>query len=156
MTIKRGRPKIYYDSSDRFKQYRVEEPLDLLFKDSIITIEQHKLALKLRWMFTLNFGIPTVQAYNINRVRGRGLPKYDDVALIAIRTRYKQIIEFLYLEDKVAAKALINVIIHHKSPDRNIHLIVIGAQNLEKAFNIKKKEYNIYDNDHKNLNLYVQ
>lgn len=154
--MKRGRPKIYYDSSNRLKQYKVEEPLDMLLKNSIISVKQHKLALKLRWIFTLNFGIPIVQAYNINRVKGRGVSKYDEATLIEVRNQYKQIIEFLYLEDKAAAKALINVIIHYKKPDQNIHLIVIGAQNLEKAFNIKTKEYNIGNNHEKKFNSYVQ
>lgn len=153
--LKKGRPKIYYEFSNKLKRYKIVEPLDLLFHNGIITITQHKLAVKLRWMFTLNFGLPTVQAYNINRVKGRGLPKYDDHTLAVIRSQYKQITEFLYLEDKGAAKALINVIIHHKQPDKDIHLIIIGAQNLEQAFNIKKKDYTIFSDDNKKLNSYV-
>jgi hypothetical protein len=152
---KKGRPKIYYDFSSTLRKFKIEEPLDLLLKNGIITIIQHKLALNLRWMFTLNFGLPTVQAYNINKVRGRDVSKYDDDTLAEIRYKYKQIIDFLYLEDKLSAKALINVIIHHKQPDKNINLIIVGAKNLEIAYGIKKKAYNIINDNNRKLNSYV-
>ena len=152
---KTGRPKIYYDFSTTLRKFKIEEPLDVLFKNGIITIVQHKLALKLRWMFTVNFGLPTVQAYNINKVRGRDVSKYDDDTLAAIRYKYKQIIDFLYLEDKASAKALINVIIHHKQPDKNIDLIITGAKNLEKAYLIQKKAYNVISDNNRKLNSYV-
>ena len=152
---KTGRPIIYYAFSHTLRKFNIEEPFDVLFKNGIITIVQHKLALKLRWMFTVNFGLPTVQAYNINKVRGRDVSKYDDDTLAAIRYKYKQIIDFLYLEDKASAKALINVIIHHKQPDKNIDLIITGAKNLEKAYLIQKKAYNVISDNNRKLNSYV-
>jgi hypothetical protein len=139
---KRGRPKIYYDFTENSNKYKFEEPLDSLLREGIISLTQHRLALKLRWIFTVNFGLPTVQAYNISKVRGRDISKYDEESLCEIRAKYKQIIESLHYQDKESAKAILNIIIHHKKPSRNIELIKIGAQNLETAFNISKKNYN--------------
>lgn len=149
---KRGRPKIYYEFADNNNRCKFEEPLDFLLREGIITITQHKLAMKLRWMFTVNFGLPTVQAYNMTKVKGRGTSKYDEANLYEIRHRYKQIVESLYYEDKESAKAILNVIIHHKMPQNNIQLIKIGAENLEIAFDIRKKDYNTISNSNKLTN----
>jgi hypothetical protein len=143
---KKGRPKIYYDFKLNSNQYKFEEPLDFFLREGVISLEQHKLALKLRWIFTVNFGLPTVQAYNIAKVKGRGVSKYDEASLYEIRQKYKEITEFLYYQDKESAKAILNVIIYHKKPKNNIDLIKIGAQNLEIAFNIRKKNYNTINN----------
>lgn len=150
--VKRGRPKIYYDFTHINNKQIFEEPLDSLLRQGIITATQHKLAMKLRWMFTVNFGLPTVQAYNMTKVKGRGVSKYDEESLYEIRHRYKQIVEFLYYEDKESAKAILNIIIHHKKPHNNIESIKIGAQNLEIAFDIRKKDYNTISNSNKLTN----
>lgn len=153
--VKKGRPKIYYDFANITRKPKVEESLDYLFKEGIINRKQHKLGLKLRWMFTVNFGLPTVQAYNMNKVKGRGISKYDEESLLEIRDKYKEIINFLYGEDKDSAKELISVIIHHKQPDKNIRLIMTGIENLEVAFGIRKKEYNTISNSNEKLNSYL-
>lgn len=144
---KRGRPKIYYDFSSILKKHRVEEPLDIMLKDKIINITQYKLALKLRWMFTVNFGLPTVQAYNPGKIPGRGISKYDEEELFNIRQEYKRITEFLYKEDKIGAKVLLNIIIHHKVVSKDIELIKSCMETLEIAFRLKKKMYNTINNN---------
>ena len=153
--VKKGRPKIYYDFSNTSRKFQVIEPLDLLLRDGIITLTQHRLALRLRWMFTLNFGLPTVQGYNMAKVKGRGISKYDEATLSDIRYKYKQIIDFLYSEDKLSTKALLNVVIHHRQPDKDLELITTGMKNLEIAFGIKKKEYNTIINSNQQLKAYV-
>jgi hypothetical protein len=112
--IKRGRPKIYYNCCKSTKQ--VEEPLDFLLRNDLISLLQHRLCCKLRWLFTLSFGLPTVQAYNAAKVKGRGLPRYDEEILYEKRQEYKQ---------------------------KNIEMIKTAAANLEKAYKVKRKVYNV-------------
>lgn len=143
--IKRGRPKIYYDCLDSAK--KTEEPLDLLLMYNFITVIQHGLACKVRWLFTLSFGLPTVQAYNISRVKGKRAPKYDEESLHEKRQEYKRIVEFLYAEDREAAKIFLNIVLYHKVPNikqkQNIAMIKTAAINLERAYRMKKKTQHI-------------
>ena len=116
---------------------RNSEPIDLCLRYGYITKFQHKLALKLRWLYTLNFGLPTVQAYNINRVRGRDISKYDDETLYEKRQEYNRIITSLYKENRQATKLFLNVLIHHYRPD------FLTAQTREAIIQRLNKAYNI-------------
>lgn len=143
--IKRGRPKIYYDFQSSYNK-PFQEPLDLCLNHRIISLKQHKLALRLRWLFTVHFGLPTVQAYNMNKIRGRDISKYDDENILNMRAEYNNIIHTLYLQDKRAAKLFLNIVIHHQMPKLSIeneNLIRNAAVTLE---NISKKTYNIQKN----------
>ncbi len=149
---KRGRPKIYYDFSNLWKKNKIEEPLDVLLREGIINLTQHKLALKLRWMFTVNFGLPTVQAYNPCKIPGRGILKYDEDTYYIIRQEYKKIIEFLYKEDKIGAKMLLNIVIYHYIIGNDIELIKSAAQTLEQAFSLNKRHYHTINNNQSKYN----
>ena len=99
--IKKGRPKIYYDCVQKLKNSA--EPIDICLQRGFITVRQHRLALRLRWLYTLNFGLPTVQAYNFSKIPGREVSKYDDETFYEKRQEYTRVTEQLYKTDRSAA-----------------------------------------------------
>ena len=133
----RGRPKIYYDGVSTSKQ--TVEPLDLCLRKNIITPIQHRLALRLRWLYTVNFGLPTVQASNPGKVRGRSVSKYDANTLETLRDNYKAIIEQMYINNRQATKLFLGVILHHQMPDflcdniRDIKRMLYGISMMKTA-----------------------
>jgi len=68
---KRGRPKIERAAKDRgtreLQQKRLmqttQEALDLCLIQNLITDQQHSCGLRLRWLYTLQFGAPSIEAY---------------------------------------------------------------------------------------------
>jgi hypothetical protein len=153
---KKGRPKIYYDCIHKVR--KTAEPLDLCLQHGFLTIRQHRLALRLRWLYTLSFGLPTVQAYNFSKIPGREISKYDDDTLYERRQEYTRVTEYLYNSDRAAAKLFLNVVIHHLKPkflDSNlqnkmveeIEKFLLSAKTLEEAYS---KKLNVLINDSNN------
>lgn len=161
--IKKGRPKLYYDFIQN--KNSIVEPLDLCLQMDLINFKQHRLALRLRWLYTISFGLPTVQAYNINRIPGREMSKYDDITVYERRQEYKKITEILYKEDREAAKFFLNIVIHHFRPaffSSNIEykmlkereLVKSAAGILESAYKNKLKT-KIYKHNNQPSNNYT-
>ena len=159
--IKKGRPKIYHDFIQN--KNSTVEPIDLCLQIGLISFKQHRLALRLRWLYTINFGLPTVQAYNINRRPGREVSKYDDVTVYERRQEYKRITEFLYKEDRVASKLFLNIIIHQYRPSfcsfnldykmlNEKELVKSAAKILETAY---ENKLNTYPNNNNTVNNYA-
>lgn len=163
--VKKGRPKIYYDCIQNIRS--TAEPIDLCLQNGFISIRQHRLALRLRWLYTLNFGLPTVQAYNFGKIPGREISKYDDDTFYEKRQEYTRVIEYLYKNDRAAAKLLLNILIHHLRPKfldsnlknkmlKEIELFKSAASTLEEAFkgnkvqllknNKNTQSFNVYKN----------
>jgi hypothetical protein len=160
---KKGRPKLYYDFIQN--KSSVVEPLDLCLQMDLINFKQHRLALRLRWLYTISFGLPTVQAYNIGKIPGREISKYDDITVYERRQEYKKITEILYKEDRGAAKLFLKVIIHHYRPafftlnteyksSKEKELIKSAAETLEHAYKNKLKE-KIYIHNNQTTNNYI-
>ncbi len=116
MLRKRGRPKIRCHDVQKRGLQTLSEPLDLCLEYSIINSRQHKAALKLRWLYILHFGLPTIQGYDLAKVRGRGISKYSERWLEERRSEYKKIAAALHNENKYAAKLLYNIVIYHYYP----------------------------------------
>ncbi len=162
--IKKGRPKIYYDCIEKIRP--TAEPIDLCLQYGLINLRQHRLSLHLRWLYTINFGLPTVQAYNLNKIPGRDISKYDDETLYEKRQEYNRITNYLYQTDKAAAKLFLNILIHHYKPKfldsnfqykmvKEIEMFKLAATTLEKAhscklsiFNNNNKIHSFYDYKH--------
>lgn len=156
--MKRGRPKIYYDFIKTNKI--TAEPIDLCLQSGLINLKQHRLALRIRWLFTINFGLPTVQAYNLGKVRGRELSKYNEDTLYEMRQEYKRVLEVLYKTNKKASKLFLNILIHHYKPsyltsDEILYseekaMVKLAAKTLEDAYISKSKTMNLNEKGFKN------
>jgi hypothetical protein len=78
MHARRGRPRIEREEYDygtpelraRHMRGLTAEPIDRYLSQSIITQQQHWCALHFRWLYTLRFGVPTIQALDPNHVSG--------------------------------------------------------------------------------------
>ena len=44
------------------QQHATVEPLDRLLQQGLLTVPQHQCALRLRWLYTLRYGAPTLQS----------------------------------------------------------------------------------------------
>lgn len=82
----RGRPRTNKSSRDlgtpelqnKRKHFTTLEPFDLCFKRNIINKKQHNAGMKLRWLYSIFFGIPNVSAHDIDHIAGRGQQKYSN------------------------------------------------------------------------------
>ena len=76
MWNKRGRPKIKKSRFDKgtkeLRQKKALEitthPLDYCLKHKIITYKQYLSGMKLRWLYTLKYGSPTIQSKQLTEV----------------------------------------------------------------------------------------
>jgi hypothetical protein len=77
-STKRGRPSLNRPRKDKgtveLQAKRslnlTTEAIDLCLHKQLITSEQHRAALRLRWLYTLRFGLPTTQAYDHLFIKG--------------------------------------------------------------------------------------
>jgi hypothetical protein len=119
MFRKRGRPKTRYakeKSISLTKLQVVPEPFDMCLQQGIINVTQHRAGLRLRWLYTLHFGLPTVQGYDLTKVRGRDPSRHDEKWLTERRNEYKTITTKLHHENKNAARILYNIVVYHYYP----------------------------------------
>ncbi|MDB2414696.1 hypothetical protein N9W34_02880 [Rickettsiales bacterium] len=119
---RRGRPRTKVAGSDlgtpelQYKRLINEttEPFDLCLKKSFININQHSAGLRLRWLYVLRFGVPTVSAYNPNDGVGISTRKIDEDWSQERQEEY-----LLYTDNlhKIGAKTTVfNICILHNWP----------------------------------------
>ena len=92
------------------------ESLDLCYRAGLISKEEWHKGLHFRWLYSVIYGLPTVQAYNPNKIKGRAPSKYSEESFQAIREEYKQLVDFFNFEDRDLFKFLINLIIFNYKP----------------------------------------
>lgn len=51
-----GTPELVYKRAF----YVTKEPLDLCYEKGLISLDQHKCGIRLRWLYTIRYGVPTV------------------------------------------------------------------------------------------------
>lgn len=114
MTLKRrrGRPKqdrptIDYGTVELQRKKNLgltTEPLDLYLDKDLIDNQQHQAGLRLRWLYTLHFGLPNVTAYN-PEYHGSSCIKVENTLWMADRkAEYHQCVDML---KKIGAMRLI-------------------------------------------------
>jgi hypothetical protein len=108
------------------------ESLDLCAKLGLISSEEKSLACHLKWLYTVNYGLPNLQAYNPNKIKGFIPSKYQDSEFCEIRLEYKLLIEFLYQQDRIAAKFLINLVVFNYKP-QIFHLKIVEKLTKKKS-----------------------
>jgi hypothetical protein len=102
MWRKRGRPKNIDTGIDRGtselqmkrKQNITTESLDLCLHKKIITPIEHASGMKLRWIYTLRFGAPSVQSKSL-QMKLYTNKEYDEKFLQHAQKKYRNIMEIL-------------------------------------------------------------
>jgi hypothetical protein len=119
------------------------ETIDLCYKIGLISKEELQLGLRFRWLYTVNYGLPRVQAYNCNKIKGFAPSKYQEETFQEIREEYKLLIAFLYKEDREIGKFLINLIIFNYQPKIISEKIIAQLTKKKKILDkLAKKEEN--------------
>jgi hypothetical protein len=166
MWKKRGRPSSIDIKTDKGtrelqkkrEQHMTVEPLDLCLKNRIITPLEHASGIKLRWIYTLRFGAPTVQSKSLqtNLHTNR---EYDEEFLQNIQRKYRTIIETL--KQARAHKVVMNICIFNESPqfltlqkfdDPQKEKFVQGMELLSKEFNNSKAD----NQNHQNSRNFIE
>ena len=110
---RRGRPKKTYEigkdkGTSELQTKRMHnltiEPLDLCFSKGLINEQQQNAGIRLRWLYTLKFGAPTISSYIPDDAGGHSC-KYEDNNWMAKRqTEYNNI---LHLLDKAKSRQIV-------------------------------------------------
>ena len=129
------------------------EPLDLCWKLGLISKEEKHLALRLRWLYIVNYGLPHLQAYDLNKIKGLIPSKYTDKEFCEIRWEYKFLIDFLHQEDRMAAKFLVNLVIFNKKPNI-INKIIVAKLTKKKLDKEAGKEEDLIRRAFKQLQIF--
>lgn len=87
-STRRGRPRAQFPSRDkgtpelRMKRASglTNEAIDLCYNRQLINEAQHRAALHFRWLYTLRFGTPNVQALDISQSYTGSAPNKDETA----------------------------------------------------------------------------
>jgi len=91
------------------------EPLDLCFPRGLINEQQHNAGIRLRWLYTLKFGAPTISSYSPDNIGGNSC-KYEDSGWLHRRqNEYNIIIE--NLERKKARKTVVDICVFSRMPE---------------------------------------
>lgn len=100
---RRGRPRLERAKKDcgtkelaqRHAAGLTMEALDMCLKRGLISEEEHKAGMHLRWLYTLRFGAPTIAAYDHAAIQGRNLKKEDDAWRGRREKEYEQAMAWL-------------------------------------------------------------
>jgi hypothetical protein len=121
---RRGRPKKHtitdHDKgtpelqAKRVHQLTIE-PLDYCLHEQLINDEQHWCGIHLRWLYTLRYGAPSLQALNPAHIRGITNNSDDPDWRTAREQEYTRAINLL--GEKGYAQIIVNLCIHHERPD---------------------------------------
>jgi hypothetical protein len=121
---RRGRPKRTNPTSidkgtielmEKRKAGITSEPLDLCWSRGLINELQHASGIRLRWLYTLRFGAPTLSAYSPDRLGGHSC-KYEDGEWLRKRqNEYRVIIE--HLEKKRLREIVVDVCVFSRMPE---------------------------------------
>lgn len=110
---RRGRPRKTYETGKdkgtlelqaKRMQNQTIEPLDLCLSKGIITEQQHNAGIRLRWLYTLKFGAPTISAYLPDESGGHSCKSEDSNWIAKRQNEYNKIIELL---DKTKSRKLV-------------------------------------------------
>ena len=120
---RRGRPKNVNKSIDfgtkelQWKRSNLQtmEPIDLCLHKGLISKSQHKSAIKLRWLYTLKFGAPTVSSADCSMVVGRYVSKHvNEEFLESMQKLYSDSIQLL---DKYGSRRIVmNLCVFNEFP----------------------------------------
>ncbi len=119
---KRGRPalqKIQDDKGTNELQRKkslgiTTEPLDLCLKKGLICDEEHNAGIRLRWLYTLRFGAPDINAYSFEH-RGKSCVQSDnDEWMHSRQLEYNNALTTL---DRIGAKTIVmNICVFNQRP----------------------------------------
>lgn len=110
-TTRRGRPRKENTGKDKGTAQLQEkrktglttEPLDLCLSRGLITQEQHNAGIRLRWLYTLKMGAPTISAYSPES--GGKICKYEDAGWLARKqAEYQLMLDIL---DKTKSRKIV-------------------------------------------------
>jgi hypothetical protein len=128
---KRGRPSLNKEKKDTgTKELREKiirnltiEPLDLCLKKKLISSNEHKAGIRLRWLYTLRFGSPGISAYHPEN-QGPSCFRSDDESWLA--ARHSEYTNMLSALEKIGAKRVVmNICVFNQHvafltpPDKN-------------------------------------
>lgn len=120
----RGRPKLTLPEKDtgtpELKAKRREgitlEPLDACTRAGILTDDEHRAGMHLRWLYTLTFGAPSVRSIEFDRTAGaRSHVLHDDAWKAAREQDYREAVAGL--AELGAKKLVMDICIFHRWPD---------------------------------------
>ena len=122
-STKRGRPKQNTNHEDKGtielqeKRSRdlTTEALELCLKRKLISEQEFEAGNRLRWLYTLRFGTPEVQAYDAEKVGRSCSSDHNDDWLKERHDEYDRILTSL--EQIGAKKLVINICIFRQRPD---------------------------------------
>jgi len=147
---KRGRPKNIKPKNDygtnelRMKKQLgvTTEPIDLCLNKKLITQEEHRAGLRLRWLYTLRFGSPGISAHDPEGSKGHYNKEYDELWLSARHMEYKNALDEI---NKIGAKRIVvNICIF------NQHISFLNKYNYTKAkscnLNNMRSDYDTFKN----------
>jgi hypothetical protein len=144
MWRKRGRPKSCKNSSAIFGNVSAKkkiivslEPLDVYFKNKIISEDEHQSGMRLRWLYTLRYGAPTLQTKLLQQ-QGFESKYNDEEWLMKKQQQYRFIIGELQKSD--LAKIVLGVCVFNEAVNKFNQLkFCYGMQILQKTFQRKYK-----------------
>ena len=143
---RRGRPKrtnpIGKDKGTAELQQKREanltsEPLDLCLAKGLINEEQHNAGIRLRWLYTLKLGAPTISAYNPGEAGGASC-KYDDETWLAYRQEEYNLILAL-LDKNKCRNIIVNTCIMGQAPG----FLTAYTASLQRPRTLAYKELNL-------------
>ena len=110
-STRRGRPRTRIAAPDKgTPELRVKraagitgEAIDLCHRRQLITDSEYWCALHFRWLYTLRFGSPGVQALDLCKTRGNHSPQEDTPWRQARNQEYRQAARLLEAERVLAA-----------------------------------------------------
>ena len=120
MWKKRGRPKNISDNRGTIELQKKRESnltiesLDLCLQRKIITPVEHISGIKLRWIYTLRFGAPTIQS-KLLQTKFYNSKNYDEKFLQDLQKKYCDIIEVL--KEIHAHKIVMSICIFNEFPN---------------------------------------
>ena len=134
MWNKRGRPKIQLRENtvcnNKVKVIYHSEPLDIYLKKNIISAEEHQCGIRLRWLYTLRYGAPSLQT-KLSQHQGYGLRHRNEKWLMEKQRKYRLIVGELQKFD--LAGLVIGVCVFNEGISKNDKTkFCYGMQILEK------------------------
>ena len=108
-----------------------KEALDLCLERRIISDEQHKSAIRFRWLYTIRFGAPNISALNMDKFEQAEFREDDEEWRLKREQEYSMMIE--KLRKCGALKIVMNIVIFNHLPrfltGAMCHLRVQAIQN---------------------------
>ena len=122
-STRRGRPRSTRQEIDkgtpeliakRAKQITLE-PIDLCLEKNIISAQQHRCGLHLRWLYTLRYGAPGISCRDITDTAGRST-RIDDPAWRESRElEYHEAITALHRKKRY--ECIMNLVVYNQLPE---------------------------------------